>query len=302
MKITLEETAGYTFQLTDRGKLMNTVIVPKRTLHDDLTLPGVGFGTYQLNGQEGVETIARAIRNGYRLLDSAFNYENEGAVGEAVRRSGVARSELRITSKLPGRHQKYKEAIQTVEESLFRARLDYFDLYLIHWPNPKRGLYVEAWQALLQTKSRGLVRSVGVCNFLPEHLDTLAKGTHVLPSVNQIEMHPYFSQATLRAYHDDHGIVTEAWSPLGRANDLLQNGVVNGIATKLNKAPGQVVLRWHHQLGAIPLPKASSDARQNQNLNLFDFQLDAEAMKQLGSLNRVDGRLANQDPAQYEEF
>lgn len=280
---------------------MNTV-TPERTLNDALTLPEVGFGTYQLNGHEGVETMVRAIRNGYRLLDSAFNYENEGAVGEAVRQSGVARSELRITSKLPGRRQKYKEALQTVEESLFRAQLEYFDLYLIHWPNPKRGLYVEAWQALLEAKNRGLIRSAGVCNFLPEHLDTLEKETHVLPSVNQIEMHPYFSQATQVAYNRAHGIATEAWSPLGRANDLLKNDVVTRIATELKRAPGQIVLRWHHQLGVIPIPKASSDERQKQNLNLFDFELDAVAMDQIGSLNRPDGRLANQDPAEYEEF
>lgn len=281
---------------------MSTPIVPKRTLQDALTVPEVGFGTYQLNGHEGVEVMVRAIHNGYRLLDSAFNYENEGAVGEAVRQCGVARDELRITSKLPGRHQKYQEALRTIEESLFRAQLEYYDLYLIHWPNPKRGLYVEAWQALLEARKRGLVRSVGVCNFLPEHLDTLERETHVLPSVNQIEMHPYFSQATQVAYDRAHGIATEAWSPLGRANDLLANEIVTGIATKLKRAPGQVVLRWHHQLGVIPIPKASTDERQRQNLRLFDFELDAFMMDQIGTLNRPNGRLANQDPAVYEEF
>ncbi|ADW68708.1 aldo/keto reductase [Granulicella tundricola] len=281
---------------------MDTLIVPERTLNDALTLPEVGFGTYQLNGNEGVKTMVGAIRNGYRLLDSAFNYENEGAVGEAIRQAGIPRSELRVTSKLPGRHQKYREALRTVEESLFRAQLEYFDLYLIHWPNPKQGLYVEAWQALLEVKKRGLVRSVGVCNFLPEHLDRLEQETHVLPSVNQIEMHPYFSQPTQVAYDRAHGIATEAWSPLGRANDLLKNEVVTKIAAKLKRSPGQIVLRWHHQLGVIPIPKASSDERQRENLSLFDFELDVTAMDQIGSLNRPNGRLANQDPAEYEEF
>ena len=246
--------------------------------------------------------MVRAITNGYRLLDSAFNYENEGAVGEAIRQSGIARSELLVTSKLPGRHQKFSQALQTVEESLFRAQLEYFDLYLIHWPNPKRGLYVEAWQALLEAQKRGLVRSVGVCNFLPEHLDTLEKETQVLPSVNQIEMHPYFSQKVQVAYDRAHGIATEAWSPLGRANDLLQNAVITQIAAKLQRSPGQIVLRWHHQLGVIPIPKASSDERQKENLSIFDFELDAAAMDQIGTLDRPNGRLANQDPAVYEEF
>ena len=154
---------------------------------------------------------------GYRLIDSAYNYENEGTVGEAVRRSSVPREELRITSKLPGRYQTYDKAVTTIQESLYRANLDYYDLYLIHWPIPKQDTYVEAWQALIDAKKWGLIRSIGVCNFLPEHIERLEKETGVKPSVNQIELHPFFNQAEQRKYHEEHNIATESWSPFTRA-------------------------------------------------------------------------------------
>lgn len=281
---------------------MTQTSIPQICLHDGLQVPAIGFGTYKLNGSEGAETIVRATRNGYRLLDSAFNYENEGTVGEAVRKAAVPREQLRITSKLPGRHQRYAEALATIEESLYRAHLDYYDLYLIHWPNPKQGLYVEAWQAFIEARKRGLLRSIGVCNFLPAHLDTLQKETGVLPVINQIEMHPYFPQEEQRAYNQAHGIATEAWSPLGRKSDLLDHPVIIKIARELEKSAGQIVLRWHHQLGAIPIPKATSDQRQQENLKIFDFALDENAMREIATLARPDGRLAQQDPAVYEEF
>ncbi len=172
--------------------------IPEITMNDGNTLPAVGFGTYSLNGATGVDSIVSAITSGYRLLDSAFNYENEGAVGQAIRQSGVARSDLRITSKLPGRRQQFKEAIATIEESLYRAQLDYYDVYLIHWPNPSKGLYVEAWTALIEARERGLINTIGVCNFLPAHLDLLIKETGVTPSINQIELHPFFPQEEQR--------------------------------------------------------------------------------------------------------
>jgi len=281
---------------------MTQSTIPQINLNDGTDVPAIGFGTYKLNGSEGVDAIMRAIHNGYRLLDSAFNYENEGALGEAVQKAGVAREQLRIASKLPGRHHRYAEAITTVEESLYRAHLDYYDLYLIHWPNPNQGLYVEAWQALIEAKRRGLLRSIGVCSFLPAHLDKLQTETGVLPSINQIEMHPYFPQEEQRAYDKAHGIATEAWSPLGRQNDLLRNPVILKIAAEIGRSAGQIVLRWHHQLGAIPIPKASSDQRQQENLTIFDFALDAKAIQEIATLARPNGRLANQDPAVYEEF
>lgn len=276
--------------------------IPQIALNDGTTLPAVGFGTYTLNGSQGVVDMVKAIHNGYRLLDSAFNYENEGAVGHAVAQCGVAREELRVVSKLPGRHHAYDEAIATVEESLYRAGLDYFDLYLIHWPNPIQNHYVEAWRAMIEVQKRGLVRSIGVCNFLPEHLQRLIDETGVTPSINQIELHPYFPQAEQRAWDTAHGIVTESWSPLGRASAVLQDPTLKVIADRHGKSIPQIILRWHTQLGAIPIPKASSDARQIENLSLFDFTLTDDDMAKIATLARPDGRIADQDPARYEEF
>lgn len=276
--------------------------IPQITLNDGLVIPAIGLGTYNLRGATGVQAMTSAIDMGYRLLDSAFNYENEGAVGEAVRRSTVSREQLFITSKLPGRHHQYDKAIYTIQESLYRTKLDYYDLFLIHWPNPKTDLYVEAWQALIDAKKWGLIRSIGVCNFLPEHLDRLKKETGVLPSINQVELHPFFSQKEQLAYDKANGIVTESWSPLGRANNVLENETIKQIAEAHGKTISQVILRWHTQLGALPIPKSSSPERQQENLEIFDFKLNDAEMSKISSLTRADGRIADQDPAEYEEF
>ncbi|UHD44087.1 aldo/keto reductase [Aureimonas altamirensis] len=281
---------------------MTHITVPSTTLNDGATIPAIGFGTYRLNGSAGVEAIAAAIETGYRLFDSAFNYENEGALGAAIRRAGVPREELRVTSKLPGRHQHFEEAITTVEESLYRAQLDYYDLYLIHWPNPSQGLYVEAWKALIEAKRRGLVRSIGVCNFLPAYLEKIMSETGVAPAVNQVELHPYFPQVEQRAFDKAHGIVTQSWSPLGRANQLLEEPLIKAIADRLGRTVGQVILRWHVQLGAVPLPKAASKERQVENLSIFDFDLSSDDMSSIATLARANGRTFDQDPAHYEEF
>ncbi|HEO8419418.1 TPA: aldo/keto reductase [Yersinia enterocolitica] len=280
---------------------MHTTI-PQITLNDGLVIPAIGLGTYNLRGASGVQAMTSAIDMGYRLLDSAFNYENEGAVGESIRRSSVSRDQLLITSKLPGRHHQYDKAIYTIQESLYRTKLDYYDLFLIHWPNPKTDLYVEAWQALIDAQKWGLIRSIGVCNFLPEHLDRLKKETGVLPSINQVELHPFFSQKEQLAYDKENGIITESWSPLGRANNVLENETIQQIAEAHSKTISQVILRWHTQLGALPIPKSSSPQRQQENLEIFDFQLTEEQMQQISGLTRVDGRIADQDPAVYEEF
>lgn len=279
-----------------------TKIAPVLTLNDGTALPSIGFGTFALNGAFGVEVIASAIRQGYRLLDCAFNYENEGALGEAIRQAGVARSDLHVTSKLPGRHHRFAEAIVTVEESLYRAQLDHYDLYLIHWPNPAQGLYVEAWQALIEARRRGLIRSIGVSNFLPAHIEKIISETGVKPVVNQIELHPRFPQAEQLAFDKVHGIVPQAWSPLGRARYVLQEPLLQTIADRHHRSVGQVVLRWHIQLGALPLPKAASVERQAENLSIFDFELSREDMATIASLACSDGRIADQDPARYEEF
>jgi len=277
-------------------------IIPQLLLNDNLRIPAIGLGTYKLNGADGADAIQNGIRLGYRLLDSAFNYENEGAVGEAVRRCGVPREELFVTSKLPGRHHAYQQAIRTIEESLFRAGLAYYDLYLIHWPNPRADLYVEAWQAFIEAKKRGLLRSIGVCNFLPAHIARLEKETGVKPSVNQIELHPYFNQEELRRWHAANGVATESWSPLGRGNSALREPAIEAIAAGHKKSATQVILRWHIQLGAIPIPKASSPAHQQENLDVFDFSLSDEEMRAIAALTRADGRTNGQDPATYEEF
>ena len=271
------------------------------TSHDGLTLPAVGFGTYQLKGEAGVGSILDAIDVGYRLLDSAFNYENEGTVGEAVRRTGVPREELIVTSKLPGRHHAYELATQSIAESVFRTGLGYLDLHLIHWPNPKVGKYVEAWRAMIDAREAGLVRHIGVCNFEPEHLETLLAGTGVLPSVNQIEVHPYFPNLEAIAWNRDHGIITEGWSPLGRGTQLLQEPVIVGIAERLGSDPAAVVLAWHRALGVLPLPKSGNRERQLANL-ATSLVLSDDEVAQISALARPDGRTAGQDPRTWEEF
>lgn len=271
-------------------------------LNDGTTIPPIGLGTYMLWGSAGVESMVSAMRAGYRLIDSAVNYENEGALGAAVRTAGIPREELRLVSKLPGRHHRYEEAVRTVEESLYRAGLDYWDLYLIHWPNPRQGLYVEAFQALVDLKKRGLIASVGVSNFLPSHLERLRDEVGELPSVNQIELHPYFPQAEALAAHAALGVRTESWSPLARKLRVVDEPILAEIAREVERSVGQVVLRWHLQLGTIPLPKARSAPRQAENLAIADFALDEDQMARISSLARPDGRQANQDPAVYEEF
>ncbi|WP_377888012.1 aldo/keto reductase [Alkalihalobacillus sp. R86527] len=276
--------------------------IPELTLNDGLTVPAIGFGTYKLNGNDGATAINSAIDVGYRLIDTAYNYENEGTVGEAIRRSRVPRNELRVTSKLPGRYQEYKKAVTAIQESLYRANLDYYDLYLIHWPNPKQGLYPEAWQALIDAKKWGLIRSIGVCNFLPEHLEQLEKETGVKPSINQIELHPFFNQEEQRRFHQQNNIKTQSWSPLARVTDILENETISQIASQHNKSISQVILRWHYQLGAIPIPKSSSPERQHENLSIFDFSLNETEMAIMAELTKPNGRLKDQDPATYEEF
>lgn len=274
----------------------------ERILNDGLKLPAIGFGTYSLNGSSGVSSIIQAIENGYRLLDSAFNYENEGALGKAIKQCSVTRDQLIITSKLPGRHHRYQEAIQTIEESLFRADLDYYDLYLIHWPNPITNQYVEAWQALIEAKKRGYVRSIGVCNFLPKHLTRLMDETGVTPSINQIELHPYFNQLDMIEWNQNHHIMTQSWSPLERGRNLLTEESIVQIANCHRKTPTQVILRWHIQLGSLPIPKAASNEHQLENLNIFDFNLSEEEINTINQLTKPDGRIRNQNPESYEEF
>ena len=276
--------------------------LPQHTLNDGTTLPAIGLGTYALRGIPGAEAMAAALGEGYRLLDSAVNYENEGALGKAVRMSGVPREDIRVTSKLPGRHHKKPNVIWAIEESLLRTGLDYLDLYLIHWPNPSQGLFVEAWEGMIEARERGLLRSIGVSNFLPEHLDLLIEKTGVAPSVNQVELHPYFNQAEQRAADRERGILTEAWTPIGKAKALFDEPIIRSLADKHGRSLAQVVLRWHLQHGVLPIPKSANPARRLENLAVTDFTLDDEDMRQIDSLSRPNGRLFDGDPRTHEEF
>lgn len=276
--------------------------IPNHTLNDGTTLPAIGLGTYALRGIPGAAAMADALRAGYRLLDSAVNYENEGAVGNAVRMSGVPREEVRVTSKLPGRHHKKPNVTWAIEESLLRSGLDYLDLYLIHWPNPSQQLFVEAWEGMIEARERGLVRSIGVSNFLPEHLDELIAKTGVTPSVNQIELHPYFNQPEQRAADKARGILTQAWTPIGKGTALLSEAPIAAAAQKHGRTPAQIVLRWHFQNGVLPIPKSANAARQAENLDISGFALDDSDMAAINALTRVNGRLFDGDPRTHEEF
>ncbi|PID98263.1 MAG: 2,5-diketo-D-gluconic acid reductase [Actinobacteria bacterium] len=276
--------------------------IPTYSLNDGAQIPAIGLGTYKLSGSTGVEAMVAAIRAGYRLLDSAVHYENEGAVGRAVRRSGIPREELILTSKLPGRHHEYSRAVNTVHESLYRAGLDYWDMYLIHWPNPRRGLYVEAFQALADMQKAGLIRTVGVSNFLPEHIERVRDEVGMVPAVNQIEMHPYFPQTEQRLAHNALGIQTQSWSPIGRGNGVADEKVIHVIAEEMEMTPIQVILRWHIQLGSIPLPKSAHPQRQQENLDVWKYELSPEHMSAITALGKENGRRTNQDPLTYEDL
>lgn len=276
--------------------------IPSYTLNDGHRIPAIGLGTYQIRGGQGLDQILTAIQDGYRLLDTSTNYDSEGVVGEAIRRSGIPRSEFFVTTKLPGKYHHYDDALMMIQESLYRMGLDYFDLYLIHWPLPKRGLYGEAWKALVAAQKLGLIRSIGVSNFEPEHLDKIIKETGVTPAVNQIEIHPYWVQERMVEENKARGILTEAWSPLGRGNAALQEQVIQSLAEKYGKKPAQIILRWHHQRNILPIPKSRNLVHQRENLTTFDFDLTPDELNQINQLNRPDGRIDDQDPNEYEEF
>ncbi|MFL2143745.1 aldo/keto reductase [Ruoffia sp. FAM 20857] len=271
-------------------------------LNDGFAIPKVGLGTYGLRGELGVRQIETAIQSGYRLIDSAYNYENEGIVGKAIRNSGVSRDQITLTSKLPGRYHEYDKAMIAIQESIARTGLNYIDLYLIHWPNPKEDKYVEAWQALIDAQKLGLIRSIGTSNFLPEHIDRLEKETGILPAVNQVETHPNFNQEAQREYDASKGIITEAWSPIGRAADMMSNDLITAIAQAHNKTEYQVILRWHIQRGFLPIPKSGNYQRQRQNIDIFDFNLSEGEVAKINSMSHEDGRQKDQNPAEYQEF
>lgn len=275
--------------------------LPSFTAHNGFSLPALGLGTYRLNGAAGAEAITAALDGGYRLIDSAFNYENEGTVGQGVRDSSVEREEIVVTTKLPGRHHSSDKARTSIEESRFRLGLNVTDLHLIHWPNPSQDEYVQAWAALVEARERGIVKQIGVSNFLPEHLERIEQETGVRPVVNQIEVHPYFPQEEAIAYNRERGILTEAWSPLGRARAVINEPDICDIANAHGISPAQTILAWHVAREVIAIPKASSLEHQMANLAAGLVILTPDEVATITALGRPDGRLFDADPATHEE-
>lgn len=274
-------------------------------LNDGFVLPPIGLGTVGISGNKGIFDLLNALNAGYRLIDTSTNYHNEGIVGEAVRRSALPREEILISAKLPGTHHEYDKAFIFLQESLHRTGLQYFDKYLIHWPNPKDGKYVEAWQALVDAQKQGFIKTIGVSNFEPKHLDDIIKETGVTPATNQVERHPYFHNNRMVEENNKRGILTEAWSPFGRGylNDVLENATIKEIAEKYDKTPAQIIINWNHQAGVFVIPKSSDPQHQKDNLESFDFELVAEDIEAIDALDQgEDGRVEGQEPNEYHEY
>lgn len=258
-------------------------------LNDGNRIPSVGYGTYKLeNGQESYETIRLALELGYRHLDTAAMYQNEETVGKAIRESGIPREEIFVTTKLHPDDQGYESCFTAFDISLKKLGLSYVDLYMIHWPGKDR--YVETWRAMEELKASGKVRSIGVCNFQEHHLETLRKETTIIPVINQVERHPFFAQKELHSYLTSHDIRLCAWGPLMRGSQQMNHETLQEIARKHGKSVAQIVLRWHLETGALPLPKSANPQRMKENLDLFSFQLDEEDLHRIDLLDS-DARL-----------
>jgi 2,5-diketo-D-gluconate reductase A len=260
--------------------------VPTVTLANGIDMPALGLGTSPMNDEETQATVAAAVRAGYRLIDTAENYGNERGVGRGIKASGVDRDDVFVTTKFNERWHGFEEAQKAFANSAERLGLDRIDLLLIHWPNPKKDRYVDAWRGLLKLLEEGRVRAIGVSNFKPAHIDRLLEETGVAPHVNQVELDPRIPRAEERSYHAAHGIVTESWSPIGAGGDLLADSTIGEVARAHGKTPAQIVLRWHVQLGLVPIPKTSKRERLAENIDVFDFALGSEEMDRIGALDR----------------
>ncbi len=265
---------------------------PNITLNDGNVIPQLGFGVWQVPNSDTAEVVGTAISTGYRSIDTAAIYGNEVGVGRAIAANSLQRTELFITTKLW--NDRHTTAHRAFDESLKRLKLDYLDLYLIHWPKPRQNAYIEAWKALVKLKEEGKTKSIGVSNFTVSHLKRIVDATGVVPSVNQIELHPGFQQKELTAYHAEHGIITESWSPLGQGT-LLENASLKSLAQKHGKTPAQVIIRWHLDRGYIVIPKSVTPSRIRENFDVFDFSLDADDLAKIAALDRKDGRIGD-DP------
>jgi 2,5-diketo-D-gluconate reductase A len=266
-------------------------------LNNGVTMPQLGFGVWQVPDAEATTAVAEALKAGYRSIDTAAAYGNEAGTGAAIAQSGVDRADVFVTTKLWNDDHGHDNTLRAFDQSLTKLGLDVLDLYLIHWPTPARDTYVDTWKAFVELQKEGRVRAIGVSNFQPAHLRRLIDETGVVPAVNQIELHPYLQQDEARAFHAEHGIQTEAWSPLGQGGELLSDPVVTKIALAHGKSPAQVVLRWHLQLGNVVIPKSVTPSRIRENIDVFDFELPDAEIELLSTLDR-GGRIGP-DPDQF---
>lgn len=262
-------------------------------LSDGEVIPQLGFGVFQVPPEDTAEVVTRALMAGYRHIDTAAAYGNEAAVGQAVHAAGLERDEVFITTKCANPDHGYEQATRALKASLDRLEMEHVDLYLIHWPVPAHDKYVETWRAFIDLQAQGLVRSIGVSNFQPAHLERLIEETGVTPTVNQVELHPHFQQLGLRREHAELGIVTEAWSPLAQG-EVLDDAAITEIAGAHSKTPAQVVIRWHLQLGNVVIPKSVTPERIIENFEVFDFGLSDEEMASIEVLDA--GKRTGPDP------
>ncbi|SFK03991.1 aldo/keto reductase [Amycolatopsis sacchari] len=258
-------------------------MVPAKRLNNDVEMPSLGFGVYKIPDDEVEQAVHTAIEAGYRSIDTATLYHNERGVGAAVKSSGLPREELFVTTKLWNTEHGYERALKAFDGSLRQLGLDYVDLYLIHWPVPSQDLYVETWRALEKILADGRARAIGVSNFAIPHLRRLLDEAEVVPAVNQVELHPHLQQAQLRGFHAEHGIVTESWSPLARGR-MLEHDILTTIARKHGRTPAQVVLRWHIEMDLVAIPKSVNPQRIRENIDIFDFELDAQDIAAIATL------------------
>lgn len=275
--------------------------VPSIALNNGVAMPQLGFGLWQVPNDEATAAVATALEAGYRSIDTAALYYNEEGTGQALAASGIPRDELFITTKLwnsAAEKWTHETVLREFDASLARLGLEYVDLYLIHWPRPMRDDYLTIWRAFETLLADGRARAIGVSNFKPPHLRRLLKETAVVPAINQIELHPDFGQAETRAFDDEHGITTEAWSPLGQGKGLLDNPVIGRIAAAYGRTAAQVVLRWHLQLGNVVIPKSVTGSRIRENFDVFDFELDAADMATITGLD--NGNRLGSDPDTFD--
>jgi len=262
-----------------------TPSIPSLPLDGGGSIPQLGLGTWPLDDAEVEKAIVAAAEIGYRHVDTAVKYGNEVGVGRGLARSGVAREDWFVTTKLDGTYQGEDRAVAGLDDSLARLGLDYVDLLLIHWPLPQRDQYVSTWETFIRLREAGKARAIGVSNFKPAHIDRLISETGTTPAVNQIQLSPAIPRREQRAYDSDHSIVTESWSPIGGTGDLLGDPVIARLAEKHDRTPGQIVLRWHVQNGLVAIPKSRNPERMAQNLAVFDFELDSDDLSALDTLD-----------------